>query len=151
MAIYSHLILLDRSICYGLASATKGGCRLDGAKVAVTVISLTEPADNTNVHQNGLCFCSMYFWPQSDILGCFICSQPFLPSHKYNWGLWVLTYCFWSTFCSLCQHTYSWIGRQIRADKKSIYQRTRRATTLSRPQLESSRRGESKSALTIFV
>ena len=35
--------------------------------------------------------------------------------------------------------------------EKSICQQTRRVTTLSRPPLESSRRGESKSTLTIFV
>ena len=46
---------------------------------------------------------------------------------------------------------YSWIGRPIRADKKIICQCTRRVTTLSRPPLESSRRGESKSAGSIFV
>ena len=45
---------------------------------------------------------------------------------------------------------YSWIGRQIRADNKSICQRTIGATTLSRPPLESSRRGESRSAVHIF-
>ena len=38
-----------------------------------------------------------------------------------------------------------------RADKKLIYQRTRRVTTLLRPPLESSRRGEFRSALSIFV
>ena len=35
--------------------------------------------------------------------------------------------------------------------QKSIYQQTRRATTVPRPPLESSWQGESKSALTIFV
>ena len=47
--------------------------------------------------------------------------------------------------------TYSWIGRPIWADKKLIYQRTRRVTTLLRPPLESSRRGEFRSAGSIFV
>merc|ERR1711966_632216 len=35
---------------------------------------------------------------------------------------------------------YSWVGRPIRADKKIIYQQTRRVTTLLRPLLKSSRR-----------
>ena len=46
--------------------------------------------------------------------------------------------------------SYSWIGRPIRADKKLILEKTVRATTLSRPPLESSRRGESRSAWSIF-
>ena len=41
--------------------------------------------------------------------------------------------------------------RSARRTQKIIYQRIRRATTLSRPQLESSWRGESKSSWTIFV
>ena len=48
-------------------------------------------------------------------------------------------------------HAYSWIADQRHAHKKSICQRTRRVTTLSRPPLESSRRGESRSFRSIFV
>ena len=51
----------------------------------------------------------------------------------------------------LVPNNYSWIGRPIRADKKSTCQRTRGATTLSRPPLESSRRGEPRSAVHIFL
>ena len=46
---------------------------------------------------------------------------------------------------------YSWIGRPIWADKKLIYRRTRRVTTIPRPPLESSRRGEFRSSGSIFV
>ena len=46
---------------------------------------------------------------------------------------------------------YSWIGRPIRADKKYFARKPEGFTTLLRPPLESSWRGESKSALTIFV
>ena len=46
---------------------------------------------------------------------------------------------------------YSWIGRPIRVDKKIIPEKTVRATTIPRPPLESSRRGESRSAWSIFV
>ena len=46
---------------------------------------------------------------------------------------------------------YSWIANQRHAHEKSIFRRTRRVTTLSRPPLESSRRGESDSVRSIFV
>ena len=46
---------------------------------------------------------------------------------------------------------YSWIGPPVDAHNKIIYRRTRRVTTIPRPPWESTRRGESKSALTIFV
>ena len=46
---------------------------------------------------------------------------------------------------------YSWIGCLIRADKKLICQKTRRARTIPRPLLESSRQGKLKSAKYIFV
>ena len=59
-----------------------------------------------------------------------------------------LNLCFLSLV--LCRE-YSWIGRPKRADKKIICQRTRRVTTLLSPPLESSRRGEFRSALSIFV
>ena len=52
---------------------------------------------------------------------------------------------------TLNNQIYSWIGRPIRADIKLICQRTRRATTLLRPPLESSRRGEFRSSGSIFV
>ena len=39
----------------------------------------------------------------------------------------------------------------VDAHKKMIYRRTRRVTTIPRPLLENSRRGESKSALAISV
>ena len=39
----------------------------------------------------------------------------------------------------------------VETHEKSIYQRTKRAATIPRPPLESSWRGESKSAVTIFV
>ena len=42
-------------------------------------------------------------------------------------------------------------GPPVETHEKSIAGRTRRATTIPRPPLESSQRGESKSALTIFV
>ena len=46
---------------------------------------------------------------------------------------------------------YSWIGRSIRADTKSIYRRTRRVTTLLRSPWESFQQGKIRSAWTIFV
>ena len=46
---------------------------------------------------------------------------------------------------------YSWIGPPVETHKKSICRRTRRVTTIPRPPLESSRRGESRSAWYIFV
>ena len=46
---------------------------------------------------------------------------------------------------------YSWIERQKYAHKKSIPEKTVRATTIPRPPLESSRREESRSAWSIFV
>ena len=46
---------------------------------------------------------------------------------------------------------YSWIADPQDAHEKLICRRTRRATTLLRPPLESSRRGESRSDRTIFV
>ena len=46
---------------------------------------------------------------------------------------------------------YGWIADQRHAHTKSICQRTVRATTLSRPSLESSWQGESRSIRTIFV
>ena len=46
---------------------------------------------------------------------------------------------------------YSWIADQRHAHKKSIFRQTRGVTTLPRPPLESSRLGESRSAVTIFV
>ena len=61
---------------------------------------------------------------------------------------------FWASyfdFRASANYRYSWIGHKIRADKKLICQRTRRVTTLLRPPLESSRQGESKSAVYIFV
>ena len=50
----------------------------------------------------------------------------------------------------LAYFVYSWIGRPIRADKKSICQRTRRATINPRPRMKSSRQGESRSSRYIF-
>ena len=46
---------------------------------------------------------------------------------------------------------YSWIGRPIGADKKSIYRRTRSVMTITRQPLESSRQGEFRSAGSIFL
>ena len=46
---------------------------------------------------------------------------------------------------------HSWIVDQQDAHEKLICQRTRRATTIPRPPLESSRRGESRSAWYTFV
>ena len=46
--------------------------------------------------------------------------------------------------------SYSWIGPPVQADKKSICHRTRRARIISRPPLESSRRGEFRSFRYIF-
>ena len=45
---------------------------------------------------------------------------------------------------------YSWIADQRDAYKKMIFRRTRRVTTFSRPLLESSRQGESRSIRTIL-
>ena len=49
------------------------------------------------------------------------------------------------------QLVYSWIGPSVETLEKLIPENTERATTDSRPQPKSSRRGESKSSLTIFV
>ena len=46
---------------------------------------------------------------------------------------------------------YSWIGRPIGADKKSIYRRTRSVMTITRQPLESSRQGEFRSGGSIFL
>ena len=51
----------------------------------------------------------------------------------------------------LSSGTYSWIAFPGDAHEELIFQQTRRVTTLSRPPLESSRRGESDSARSIFV
>ena len=51
----------------------------------------------------------------------------------------------------ILMNRYSWIADQRDAHKKSICQRTKRVTTLSRPPLESSRREEFRSARYIFV
>ena len=52
---------------------------------------------------------------------------------------------------SLLQMITAELSVSYRADKKSICQRTRRATTLLRPPLKSSRRGESRSTEYIFL
>ena len=46
---------------------------------------------------------------------------------------------------------YSWIDDQRDAHKKTIFRKSRGVTTIPRPPLESSRRGEFRSAVTIFV
>ena len=48
------------------------------------------------------------------------------------------------------QLVYSWIGPSVETLEKLIPENTERATTDSRPQPKSSRRGESKSSLTNF-
>ena len=53
-------------------------------------------------------------------------------------------------FSPVSWQSYSWIG-PVDAHEKPIPQRTKRATTISRPPLESSRRGEFNSAGIIFV
>ena len=47
--------------------------------------------------------------------------------------------------------TYSWIGPQVETHEKSIPGQTRRTTTISKPPLESSWQGDSKSAWSSFV
>ena len=54
-------------------------------------------------------------------------------------------------FFSLSAWLYSWIADPQDAHKKLICQSTSRVTSLSRPALESSRRGESRSTGFIFV
>ena len=50
-----------------------------------------------------------------------------------------------------CKEKNSWIADQPDAHEKSISQATRRVTTIPRPPLESSRRGEFRSEWSIFV
>ena len=47
--------------------------------------------------------------------------------------------------------SYGWIADQQHAHKKSIFQQIRRATTIPRPPLKSSRQGKLRSAVTSFV
>ena len=61
-------------------------------------------------------------------------------------------------FLSLSRHShlvpgfyYSWIGCQVYAHNKLISEQTRRTATNPRRPLERSRRGDSRSALAIFV
>ena len=49
------------------------------------------------------------------------------------------------------KYHYSWIGPPVETHEKSICQQTIRAMTIRRPPLESSRRGEFRSAVIIFV
>ena len=51
----------------------------------------------------------------------------------------------------LLEFFYIWIANQRDTHEKLIFWQTRRVTTLSKPQLESSRRGEFRSIRTIFV
>ena len=52
---------------------------------------------------------------------------------------------------SHCFFGYSWIADQVSAHEKSIFWQTRRVTTIPRPPLESSWRGEFRSFWAIFV
>ena len=81
------------------------------------------------------------------------CLPPDCIFSQYNLTPFVFASIYWMfSYCIVVHEiVYSWIADQRHSHEKSICQRTRRVTTLSRPPLESSRRGESRSVRSIFV